>query len=97
MLSLALHSELPEGVLRHKPVVLENTPVLDHLHQDPGNIPSVVNTTVFSSFKPHSQALQHVGQVATLHLVETAKQFSDIDPLGGKLGERHTRQDTLRE
>lgn len=97
MLSLPLHSKLSKGILWHKPVVFQNTTILDHLHYNPSNVSSVVHSTVLPSFKLHSQVLQHFGQIAALHLIETGKQFSNVNPLGGILWERDPGQDTLRE
>ena len=52
---------------------------------------------MLSTFKLESNLLQHGGQVPTLNTVETAKQFSAVDPLGSIVGKLDLREYTLWE
>jgi hypothetical protein len=42
-----------------------------------------MKSTVLSTLELEANLLQHGGQVPALGTVETAKQFSDVNPFGG--------------
>lgn len=50
---------------------------------------------VFPALELEPNLLQHGGQVATLDAVETAEQFSGVNPFGGVVRKLDLRQDTL--